>query len=166
MGLKLTLMNLIRFIYLLITAIFYNLRYTLSRKYYRAEVALSRIPKWRYQTREIFKTSHPYKWEKLRDSIETFGYGYKPLVLYPLGANKETGLVDYFIKDGNHRFTVLSELYGPNHIIKVYIKKPNAKDTAYHTFGEEIKKHREKCMSKMVADHQLKLNQLKKLKRR
>tara|TARA_R110002051_G_scaffold305895_1_gene376187 strand:- start:7649 stop:8071 length:423 start_codon:yes stop_codon:yes gene_type:complete len=139
----------------------------LSRKYYKAEVQLSCIPKWKHQDLQSFKLSRPYDyWEKLTDSIKTFGYGYKPIVIYPLGPNPETGLLDYFIKDGNHRFTVLSELYGPNHIIKVYIKRRMATDNQYYNFENSIKEYKDKCMSKMVEDHQLKLNKIKKLKRR
>ena len=82
-------MKYIRFIFFLISSLVYNLRYTLSRKYYRDEVGLSQIPKWRKMKIEIFKSSHPYKWKELTESIETFGYNYKPIVLYPIGVNSE-----------------------------------------------------------------------------
>ena len=157
-------MKYIRFIFFLISSLVYNLRYTLSRKYYRDEVSLSQIPKWRKMKIEIFKSSHPYKWEELTQSMETFGYNYKPIVLYPVGVNSENGKREYLIKDGNHRFTVLSELYGPEHIISVYIKHINVDDTNLYNFENKIKKYQEECTKEMIQKHKKLMRETKSKK--
>jgi len=146
-------MKYIRFIFFLISSLIYNLRYTLSRKYYRDEVSLSQIPKWRYMKLDIFKSSHRYNWERLTQSIKNFGYKYKPIVLYSIGINSENGKQEYLIKDGNHRFTVLSELYGSDYTISVYIKYKNVHDTNLYDFKNKIKNYQEECVREMTQNH-------------
>ena len=157
-------MKYIRFIFFLISSLVYNLRYTLSRKYYRGEVSLSQIPKWRYMKMEIFKSSHRYNWKKLTESIKTFGHKYKPIVLYPVGINSDNGKREYLIKDGNHRFTVLSELYGSEYTISVYIKHKNINDTNLYDFEKKIKRYQEECTREMIQKHKKLMRETKSKK--
>ena len=96
--------------------------------------------------------------------METFGYNYKPIVLYPVGVNSENGKREYLIKDGNHRFTVLSELYSPEHIISVYIKHINVDDTNLYDFENKIKKYQEECTKEMIQKHKKLMRETKSKK--
>ena len=64
-----------------------------------------------------------YSWDKLRNSIKRYG------LIYPLNVricNEIDPLTSktcrYCVKDGNHRITVLKELYPSNYKVKIKIK--------------------------------------------
>ena len=150
-------MKYIRFIWLLISSIPYNIRYGLGTKYYRTEVPLSSIPKFRYMDKKVFKASQSrYPWERLEHSIKTYGYGFKPIRLAPNGIDFNTGEKKYVIKDGNHRFTVLTDIYGPEHRISVYVSYKQYKDI--YDIENVIKQNRKEDMSEMIKNY----NKLKK----
>ena len=150
-------MKYIRFIWLLISSIPYNIRYWLSIKYYRTEVPLSSIPKFRYMDKKVFKNSQiGYPWKKLEYSIKTYGYGFKPIVLNPNGIDVNSGEKKYMIKDGNHRFTILTDIYGPEHRISVYVSYKEYEDI--YNIENTIKQHRKEAMAEMIKNY----NKLKK----
>jgi len=148
-------MEYIRFMWLLISSIPYNIRYGLSPKYYRTEVPISSIPKFRYMDKKVFKASQSrYPWERLEHSIKTYGYGFKPIRLAPNGIDFNTGEKKYIIKDGNHRFTVLHDMYGPEHMISVYVSYKVYEDKIENA----IKQNRKEAMTEMIKNY----NKLKK----
>ncbi len=156
----------IKFTWLCLTSIFYNLRYILSSRYYREKLPLKSIVKWRYMDKNImYLMGGSYNWSGLKESIRTFGYIGKPIVLYSVGINNQTGIREYLIKDGNHRFTVLSDLYDDEKIISVYIKKHNKKDEDLYSHNKRMDEYRRKCVESMVSDRQKLINKIKKLKK-
>lgn len=63
-----------------------------------------------------------YRWDKLKESISTYGLLKPPIIQkYNSFDPIENKHYKYTIKDGNHRITVLKELYSPNYKIKVKI---------------------------------------------
>ena len=156
----------IKFTWLCLTSIFYNLPYILSSRYYKEKLPLKSIAKWRYMDKDImYLMGENYNWSGLKESISTFGYVGKPIVLYSVGINEQTGTREYLIKDGNHRFTILSDLYDSEKIISVYIKKWNEKDEDLYSHNKRMDVYRRKCMETMVKGREILIDKTKKLKK-
>ncbi len=69
------------------------------------------------------KIKYVYDWDKLKKSIDKYGYKPKKFKRGYLKVKEHKNNSTYTLLDGNHRYRILSEKYGRNHMIDIKIRK-------------------------------------------
>ena len=149
---------------LLIKYIIENLRFVyrwIHPNFKLIKVDFNQIHSWdRLTTAEkrkmYFPFEKPYEWQKLKNSLNKIGY--IPSIVVNLYLTKPD--YSYTIKDGHHRFFILSANAKPKDKIKVWVHKKNSKKVKKFVDGDTlIKSSVENSFKKLNEQH------LKRVKR-